>query len=425
MPPQKRKLPPTPTAAPSGLIYGEVSPDSITADFDDGGRATHLEGERQSKEREEEARLEKEAQRKSRKRCEAKKRREAQAQRKAAAGARYVIVVCTYEGTKLHLEKAAGEAKATADALPDGRVSWLDNPDAALIAKELKELDAVASIHLIAHGDFPLGHENVPLLSPTTGDFEAPIIAWWVELIKPLVAKGLRYVYLGGCCSIQLGRALSEQAGVPVVVCFEGKVESGAAKIFGPHFAQEIGNGITPAEAFDAARRRVRGEKVTRIVVTAEGERAAAALVLKNQAAEEAEEELNAARREWRVAFARAEGEESAAAELHAAEERDYEAKEAVARAQDVARKAPKGLEQVQRYEFVSPDDSTRVHQCRAASHFCTCQAQEDDEDPTLRCPWKGRLLPKTSPLCDLPPEEVWDLFGWKGQLAAGVPKLL
>ena len=102
---------------------------------------------------------------------------------------------------------------------------------------------------------------------------------------------------------------------------------------------------------------RVRGEKVTRIVVTAEGERAAAALVLKNQAAEEAEEELNAARREWRVAFARAEGEESAAAELHAAEERDYEAKEAVARAQDVARKAPKGLEQVQRYEFVSPDE--------------------------------------------------------------------
>jgi len=80
----------------------------------------------------------------------------------------------------------------------------------------------------------------------------------------------------------------------------------------------------------------------------------------------------------------------------------------------------------VQRYELdVSPDDWTRVHRCRAGSYFCTCEAQEDDEDKTQRCPWKGRLLPTTSALRDLSPQEVWDLLGWKGRIAAGVPKLL
>ena len=44
---------------------------------------------------------------------------------------------------------------------------------------------------------------------------------------------------------------------MPAVVCFEGKVENGAAKIFGTAFANAIGDGATPAAASAAARKRV------------------------------------------------------------------------------------------------------------------------------------------------------------------------
>ena len=189
---------------------------------------------------------------------EAKARREAKAAAAKAAliAATHLVIACTYPGTGAALPAAAEEATAALVALGRETSQKLVNPNADRIVAALNER-AHGGLHVALHGNAPLAGDPVPLLSPTTGGLQAHSIDWWVELIKPLVAKGLRYVYLGGCCTAVLGRALRDRAGVPAVVCFEGKVENGAAKIFGTAFAQAIGDGATPADASAAARKRV------------------------------------------------------------------------------------------------------------------------------------------------------------------------
>ena len=281
----------------------------------------------------------------------ARREAEEEARRAAAvAAARYVIIACSYPGAgRLRddglrddgLPAAASEAKDTAAALPTGRVTSLDNPDADQIRTVLNGKRAVAGIHLIVHGDAPLSGEFVPLLPLLSSDgrttgFQAQSIAWWVALITGLVAKGLRYVYLGGCCTDRLGSAL-HRAGVPVVVCFESKCETFAVKIFGTAFAQAINTGITPAEAYVAAHVKVLGE--TELGVLDDGT-----------------------------------------------------------------------ASQVQKYEFVAPDDWARVHRCFRA----TCGR---GTAVVGKCPWAGRLSPTS--------HAQGDRDGWKGRVAAGVPKLL
>ena len=65
---------------------------------------------------------------------------------------------------------------------------------------------------------------------------------------------------------------------------------------------------------------------------------------------------------------------------------------------------------QVQKYEFVAPDDWARVHRCFRA----TCGR---GTAVVGKCPWAGRLSPTS--------HAQGDRDGWKGRVAAGVPKLL
>ena len=150
-------------------------------------------------------------------------RRKAVARREAAAKGLYFIAACSYPGRGPDggdgLPAAAAEAKDTAAALPAGRSRRLRRPTADRIAKELGKLVGVTGIHLIAHS--PPGGDGAPLTEPVAGGYRARKAPWWVELITPLVPKGLKYVLLGYCYSLELGIALHEQAEVPVVICFE------------------------------------------------------------------------------------------------------------------------------------------------------------------------------------------------------------
>ena len=66
----------------------------------------------------------------------------------------------------------------------------------------------------------------------------------------------------------------------------------------------------------------------------------------------------------------------------------------------------------VQKFELADPDDHTRVHHCAPPGPGCApCAATG-----CWPCPWQGRMLP--APGQRLVP-------GWRGRLAAGVPRRL
>ena len=67
----------------------------------------------------------------------------------------------------------------------------------------------------------------------------------------------LEIVVLNTCSTLELGKALSEIARVPYVVCWDGLVEDRAAYIFGIALAAAVKDGKKPIEAFERAQAKV------------------------------------------------------------------------------------------------------------------------------------------------------------------------
>ena len=96
----------------------------------------------------------------------------------------------------------------------------------------------------------------------TTLGFTTP--SGFLELIDPKDVGGiiahatpsrggcLELVFLNGCCSENLGKAIRD-AGVPNVVCWRTQTEDGAARAFAKGFFEALENGDTVADAFEAA----------------------------------------------------------------------------------------------------------------------------------------------------------------------------
>lgn len=162
----------------------------------------------------------------------------------------YLVVTCAYSDPV-----PAVDVHEADDLECDGlrMCRRLANPGFELLRTNLKDAEG---LHVICHGDAPLLGECVPLIVGPSGSYEAATIDTWVQMLKPHVAS-LRHVYLGGCKTHTLGKALHERAGIECVVCWASSVEDKAARLFGRTYASKLGAGNAPREAFDAARQAV------------------------------------------------------------------------------------------------------------------------------------------------------------------------
>ena len=142
----------------------------------------------------------------------------------ATAPRPYLVVACSYPGRSFELRGVRSEA---AQVEASARlVTRLDNCSVGTLREHLQQ--GCLGLHLLCHGDAPLRGECVPLLGSGSVP-EAVSIHSLVSLIRPHACAGsLRHVYLGGCRTFELGRALHEQAAVACVVCYRDRVHDGA-----------------------------------------------------------------------------------------------------------------------------------------------------------------------------------------------------
>jgi hypothetical protein len=104
------------------------------------------------------------------------------------------------------------------------------------------------------HGDVVLGGELVPAFVSEDGQLQSVAITPLAEVVRRHVTAGkLQLVLFTGCCTLQLAKALQEQACVPHVVCWATKMHDGAGPAFGKAFAEALACGSEPQVAFDAA----------------------------------------------------------------------------------------------------------------------------------------------------------------------------
>ena len=167
----------------------------------------------------------------------------------ATAPRPYLIVACSYPGSKFEIRGVRAEAEQVADCAK--LVTRIDDCSVDLLRAKLV---SCRGLHLLCHGDAPLHGECVPLLGSGHRP-EAISLEAMIGLIRPVALTGsLRHVYLGGCKTRALGLALHTQAAVPCVVCYEHKVHDAAASLFGAEFVRATARGEGPAAAFSAAR---------------------------------------------------------------------------------------------------------------------------------------------------------------------------
>ena len=173
----------------------------------------------------------------------------------ATAPRPYLIVACSYPGSKLEIKGVRSEAEMVVDC-----AKLVTRIDDCSVAELRAKIESCRGLHLLCHGDAPLHGECVPLLGSGHRP-EAVSLEALIGLIRPAALAGsLRHVYLGGCKTRALGFALHAQAAVPCVVCYEHKVHDDAASLFGAEFVRATARGEGPVEAFSAARARVLAE---------------------------------------------------------------------------------------------------------------------------------------------------------------------
>lgn len=128
-------------------------------------------------------------------------------------------------------------------------------------ADVMRQLLAKPTRYLLfsGHADAPApdGSANTTLGFTTTSGF--------LELIRPedvgaIVGRAapsrggcLELVFLNGCCSESLGKAICD-AGVPNVVCWRTQTEDGAARVFARAFFEALETGTTVADSYEAAK---------------------------------------------------------------------------------------------------------------------------------------------------------------------------
>ena len=111
------------------------------------------------------------------------------------------------------------------------------------------------------HADAGLGaQKTLGFTSEHTGQLSTVQPETLAEMLgahSPQNGGRLELVFLNGCCSEELGRAV-HAAGVPVVVCWSTMAENSAARIFASTFFRTYMRGKSYRHAFDEAKRAVR-----------------------------------------------------------------------------------------------------------------------------------------------------------------------
>ena len=111
------------------------------------------------------------------------------------------------------------------------------------------------------HADAGLGaQKTLGFTSEHTGQLSTVQPETLAEMLgahSPQNGGRLELVFLNGCCSEELGRAV-HAAGVPVVVCWSTMAENSAARIFASTFFRTYMRGKSYRQAFDEAKRAVR-----------------------------------------------------------------------------------------------------------------------------------------------------------------------
>ena len=158
------------------------------------------------------------------------------------------------EASDFHLKNVRAEAQAIQSAFGYECADVLFNISVA-------ELDAALegrkAWYFAGHGDARLQGEDV-LAFATPNGLQAVSINTLVSIVRRHVLQGsLEYVVLAGCCTLEVARALQEQACVPQIMCWETLVHDEAGMIFGQEFSRTMATSSSVQEAFEAARKAV------------------------------------------------------------------------------------------------------------------------------------------------------------------------
>ena len=111
----------------------------------------------------------------------------------------------------------------------------------------------------IGHGDAALDGERTLGFTSKTGSLKTVSPETLASLLGAHSTKSggrLDFVFLNGCETLELGRAVGH-AGVPTVVCLETKVKDDAAQIFSTAFFLSVAKCRTYPEAFEDAKQAV------------------------------------------------------------------------------------------------------------------------------------------------------------------------
>ena len=140
------------------------------------------------------------------------------------------------------IANASLEADAVTAAFDDSRLSKfsVQHGGSAETLRQLLLEQPTRNLLLIGHFDLHFGGRRTLGFCRPGGQLEAIDATALASMIgTQALRRGLRLLFLNGCCSEALGHALL-QLGVPVIICWRTRCESDAARIFSTAFFRQL-----------------------------------------------------------------------------------------------------------------------------------------------------------------------------------------